>query len=66
MMKKLSLLEILLLAVTAIFFNRISAQQQSSLDWSKFDFVPGDEIIFEDNLEGERNGELTEEEFEDK
>lgn len=28
------------------------------LIWSAFDFVPGDEIIFEDNLEGERNGEF--------
>ncbi len=28
------------------------------LVWSQFDFVPGDVIIFEDNLEGERNGEF--------
>ena len=28
------------------------------LIWSSFDFVPGDVIIFEDNLEGERNGEF--------
>ncbi|WP_462318544.1 OmpA family protein, partial [Marinilabilia sp.] len=26
--------------------------------WSKYDFVPGDKIIFEDNLEGEENGEF--------
>lgn len=26
--------------------------------WNTFDFVPGDVIIFEDNLEGERNGEF--------
>jgi len=28
------------------------------LKWSKFDFVPGDKIIFEDNLVGEENGEF--------
>jgi outer membrane protein OmpA-like peptidoglycan-associated protein len=26
--------------------------------WTKFDFVPGDVVIFEDNLEGEVNGEF--------
>ena len=28
------------------------------LEWSKYDFVPGTEIIFEDNQEGEQNGEF--------
>ena len=28
------------------------------LTWSKYDFVPGNEIIFEDNQEGEENGEF--------
>ena len=28
------------------------------LTWAKYDFVPGTEIIFEDNLEGEQNGEF--------
>jgi outer membrane protein OmpA-like peptidoglycan-associated protein len=28
------------------------------LSWSKYDFVPGDKVIFEDNLEGEENGEF--------
>ena len=28
------------------------------LAWSKYDFVPGSEIIFEDNQEGEENGEF--------
>ncbi len=28
------------------------------LKWSKYDFVPGDKIIFEDNLTGEENGEF--------
>jgi len=29
-----------------------------TLNWSKYDFVPGDKIIFEDNLVGEENGEF--------
>lgn len=29
-----------------------------TLSWAKYDFVPGAEIIFEDNLEGEQNGEF--------
>ncbi len=29
-----------------------------TLNWSKFDFVPGDKVIFEDNLENEENGEF--------
>ena len=31
---------------------------QASLNWAKYDFVPGDKIIFEDNLQGEENGEF--------
>ncbi len=33
-------------------------QSQSVLTWSKYDFVPGDVIIFEDNQQGEQNGEF--------
>jgi len=33
-------------------------QAKPTLTWAKFDFVPGTEIIFEDNLEGEQNGEF--------
>ena len=29
-----------------------------ALSWSKYDFVPGDEVIFEDILAGEENGEF--------
>lgn len=29
-----------------------------ALQWTKYDFVPGTEIIFEDNQEGEQNGEF--------
>ena len=28
------------------------------LNWAKYDFVPGDKVIFEDNLIGEENGEF--------
>lgn len=37
-----------------------SEQQQPKpqLTWAQYDFVPGTEIIFEDNLENERNGEF--------
>lgn len=28
------------------------------LNWAKYDFVPGDKVIFEDNLENEENGEF--------
>ena len=28
------------------------------LNWSKFDFVPGDQVLFEDNLQDEENGEF--------
>lgn len=33
-------------------------QQGPQLNWAKYDFVPGDKIIFEDNLAGEENGEF--------
>lgn len=29
-----------------------------ALNWAKYDFVPGDKVIFEDNLLGEENGEF--------
>ncbi len=32
--------------------------QSSALVWAKYDFIPGDKIIFEDNLIGEENGEF--------
>jgi len=35
-----------------------SAKSAPVLQWSKYDFVPGTEIIFEDNQEGEQNGEF--------
>ena len=35
-----------------------TTQPKPELIWAKYDFVPGTEIIFEDNLEGEQNGEF--------
>jgi outer membrane protein OmpA-like peptidoglycan-associated protein len=35
-----------------------SGQPQLTLKWNRYDFVPGDKIIFEDNQEGEENGEF--------
>jgi len=34
------------------------AKPAPQLTWNKYDFVPGTEIIFEDNQEGEQNGEF--------
>ena len=36
-----------------------NGQDEVLKPWSKYDFVPGDIVIFEDNLEGEQNGEFT-------
>jgi outer membrane protein OmpA-like peptidoglycan-associated protein len=33
-------------------------EEPPKLVWSKFDFVPGDKVIFEDNIEFEENGEF--------
>ena len=57
-MKKISLFWMLLSAASLVITSGIHAQERSGLDWSQFDFVSGDEIIFEDNQEGERNGEF--------
>ncbi len=38
--------------------NTVAADTGPALSWSKYDFVPGNEIIFEDNQEGEENGEF--------
>jgi len=35
-----------------------AVSEAPKLVWSKYDFVPGDKIIFEDNLIGEENGEF--------
>lgn len=41
--------------------NSENVQQETvkpTLTWAKYDFIPGTEIIFEDNQEGEQNGEF--------
>ena len=38
--------------------DSIQSDQKPVLNWAKYDFVPGDEVIFEDNLVGEENGEF--------
>jgi outer membrane protein OmpA-like peptidoglycan-associated protein len=35
-----------------------AVQQQPALVWAKYDFVPGDKVIFEDIHENEQNGEF--------
>lgn len=35
-----------------------AAEAKPELKWAKYDFVPGDKVIFEDNLMGEENGEF--------
>lgn len=35
-----------------------SNQPQLTLKWNKYDFVPGEKIIFEDSQDGEENGEF--------
>jgi outer membrane protein OmpA-like peptidoglycan-associated protein len=32
--------------------------KEATLSWAKFDFLPGDQVIFEDNLLNEQNGEF--------
>ncbi|NJO88558.1 MAG: hypothetical protein HC831_06045 [Chloroflexia bacterium] len=36
----------------------IGAQENAALKWQNYDFVPGEEIIFNDNQQGEQNGEF--------
>jgi OmpA-OmpF porin, OOP family len=37
---------------------QVESASAPQLTWNKYDFVPGTEIIFEDNQEGEQNGEF--------
>ena len=36
----------------------VEEEEIPALNWAKYDFVPGDKVIFEDNLIGEENGEF--------
>ena len=44
-------------AATAVAGDSI-AEEKAELKWAKYDFVPGDRIIFEDDLLEEENGEF--------
>lgn len=33
-------------------------QPKPVVDWNRFDFIPGNEVIFEDNMQNEKNGEF--------
>ncbi len=50
-----------LFSIVSIQADPIHAQEEKKpvqeKVWSRYDFVPGDKIIFEDNLQGEVNGE---------
>jgi OOP family OmpA-OmpF porin len=35
-----------------------AGEPKPALTWARYDFVPGDRVIFEDNLDGEENGEF--------
>lgn len=36
----------------------VSKQQKKDISYAKYDFVPGDDVIFEDDLKGEQKGEF--------
>jgi len=38
--------------------NPGQSNNELTLNWSKYDFVPGDKVIFDDNLANEENGEF--------
>ncbi len=43
---------------TEAIVKQDSVKPSPALQWSKYDFVPGTEIIFEDDFRGEQNGEF--------
>jgi OmpA-OmpF porin, OOP family len=50
---------ILIMAFLALPVWDLSSQESKpALAWNKYDFIPGDKIIFEDNQENEQNGEF--------
>lgn len=46
---------VLLLALSVFTFSQ---ETQPVLTWNKYDFVPGEKILYEDSQEGEQNGEF--------
>ena len=57
-MKKQSNFAKAVLFIFTVFAVFLTADKPPVVDWSRFDFIPGDEIIFEDNLVNEQNGEF--------
>ncbi len=57
-MKKFFLLFIAAVSLCALFAQDNLNVAYQGVNWNKYDFVPGTDIIFEDNLEGEQNGEF--------
>ena len=45
-------------AQTQPVVNDDAKNEKPELTWAKYDFVPGEKIFFEDNQEGEENGEF--------
>jgi OmpA-OmpF porin, OOP family len=56
--KRIFLFSIIVLSHIAINAQESNNLVESGLKWNQYDFVPGTEIIFEDNLDGEQNGEF--------
>lgn len=53
------LLFIVITSFSIQLFSQVNVvDAQSKLIWNTYDFIPGNEIIFEDNLENENNGEF--------
>jgi OmpA-OmpF porin, OOP family len=59
-MKNSKIIPILFVTMVFMISGRylFSQVSKSNLVWNKYDFVPGEKIIFEDNQEGEQNGEF--------
>lgn len=55
-MKRLFLISGLVIAF--LLFLQNAKSQTATLTWNKYDFIPGEKIIFEDNQESEQNGEF--------
>jgi outer membrane protein OmpA-like peptidoglycan-associated protein len=45
-------------AVEELSQEEADKNKPAKLEWAKYDFIPGEEVFFEDNQEGEENGEF--------
>jgi len=57
-MKNLTAISTIMILTVMFSAGVLQAQTQATLKWNKYDFVPGEKIIFEDNHENEQNGEF--------